>query len=283
VLTAYRRFLDSRSREADADERQALLARARGYALAHGVADQPRVLTFRAGPPWMLWLAGDWDALLWLWSELQRRFSGDDVWEIFPDTGPLAAAVRLEREGPEVSAPALHTAVERQARSGTWHARVASAAHLANLELAEGQASAALARLHALFSARSPQALDLPSFLLAARVVGPAALLAPNRGTLAPWAAADNLSRSDGAMFAAALDHLSAVERALAADTVGARELLSGTAATYARLGWEHLAAELAWQRARVGDESGLDGALAFYRARGAEWRVRWLEEGRWR
>jgi len=283
VVTAYRRYIDGRSREADANERQALLARARAYAMAHGIGDRPRMLTFRSGPPWMLWLAGDWDDVVWLWSELQRRFGGDDIWEIFPDTGPLAAAVRLEREGPGAAASTLRMATDHQASSGTWHARVASAAHLANLELAEGRASAVAVSFRTLAEARTPQALELPLFLLSVRVVGPAALLAADRSVLAPWLATDDAVRADGAMFAAGIDHLRAVEHALEGRADAARELLRRTAATYATLGWDHLAADLAWQRARVGDPSGLDGARDFYRARSASWRLRWLEEAQWR
>jgi len=282
VITAYRRYIDSRSRDADADERQALLARARAYAVSHGIADRPRMLTFRSGPPWMLWLTGEWDELTWLWAELQRNFGGDDIWEIFPDTGPLAAAVRSEREGTAAAASALRTAVEHQAASGTWHARVASAAHLANLDLAEGRADAVVAVFGALAAARSPQALELPLFLLSVRVVGPAALLSGDRAVLAPWLAIDDV-RADGEMFAAGVDHLRAIDLLLKGRSDAARDLLRRTAATYARLGWDHLAAELAWQLARSGDPSGIAAARDFYRARSADWRLRWLEDERWR
>ena len=283
VLTAYRRYIDSRSREADANERQALLTRARAYAVGHGIGERPRMLPFRAGPPWMLWLAGDWDELVWLWSELKRQFGGDDVWEIFPDTGPLAAAVVLEREGPGAAAPTLRTAVEHQASSGTWHARVATSAHLANLDLAEGRVSAVTAAFRTLAEARTPQALELPLFLLSVRAVGPAALLSADTGVLAPWLAVGAAVRSEGAMFAAGIDHLRAVEHLVHGRSGPAADLLRATAATYDSLGWEHLVAELAWQRARAGDGAGLDPALDFYRARNATWRVRWLEEERWR
>ena len=282
VLSAYRRFIDSRAREADTDERDALLARARSYGTSHAPG-MPRTLTFRAGPPWMLWLTGQWDDLEWFWSDLAQRYSGDDLAEIFPDTGPLAAAVRLERDGPERVAEALRATTERQARSGTWHARVASGSHLGNLELATGRGSLSAERLGALFARRTPQALELPSFVLAVRIVAPAALSTGAAGPLEPWLAADAAVRGEGALFSTALDHVAGVRRAIDGDTVGARGLLAASAATYERLGWEHLAAELAWQRARLGDDTGLEGARAFYAARGAHWRLRWLEEERWR
>jgi class 3 adenylate cyclase len=283
ALTAYRRYIDSRSREATAEERQALLARARAHAAAQGISDQPRLLTFRGGPPWMLWLAGDWAELTALWAELRQRFGGDDVWEIFPDTGPLAAAVLLERDGPEATADALRSAVEHQASTGTWYARVASSAHLANLDLATGRAGAVLERCRDLAAARTPQALDLPLFLLSVRALGPAALLGEDRDALAPWLAVADVVRPEGPMFAAAIDHLQAIDDRLGGRTAEAAERLRSAAATYASLGWEHLAAELAWQRARCDDPSGLDAATAFYRGRGADWRARWLEDGRWR
>ncbi|MHB8630943.1 MAG: ATP-binding protein [Candidatus Limnocylindria bacterium] len=282
VLTAYRRYLDSRSREADADERLALLARARSYGASHAPG-VPRTLTFRAGPPWMLWLAGQWDDLAWLWSELQRRFAGDDVADIFPDTGPLAEAARVEREGPARAGDGLRAAAHRQARSGTWHAQVASTSHRANVDLAGGRAADAARELAALFGQRTPQALELPPFVLAARVVAPAALLSGDATCAAPWIAADPSLREEGPMFAAGLDHVRAAELALAGDAAGARSLLGGAAATYSRLGWEHLAADLAWQRAAVGDPSGLAAARAFYGSRGAEWRVGWLDREGWR
>lgn len=283
VLTAYRRFIDSRSREADANERQALLARARAYAVAHGIGERPRMLPLRSGPPWMLWLTGDWDDLVRLWSELKRQFGGDDIWEIFPDTGPLAASVLLEREGPAAAGPTLRNAVEHQAASATWHARVASRAHLANLDLAEGRAAAVAASFGALAEARTPQAFDLPLFLLSVRVAGAAALLGREPTVLAPWLAIDDAVRPEGAMFAAGIDHLRAIDQLLQGRSATAAELLARTSATYASLGWEHLAAELAWQRARAGDSGGLEAAREFYRARNASWRVAWLEEERWR
>ena len=282
VLTAYRRYLDSRSREADADERFALLARARGYGASHAPG-VPRTLTFRAGPPWMLWLAGQWDDLDWLWAELKRRFSGDDVAEIFPDTGPLAESVRLEREGPDHAGAALRAAAERQARSGTWHALVASTSHRANLDLAAGRPGPIGAELAALFARRTPQALELPAFVVAIRVVAPAAVRSGDATGLAPWLAADRSLRDAGPMFAAGLDHARAAALTLSGDTAGARDLLARAAATYARLGWDHLAAELAWQRAAAGDPSGLSPARAFYVSRGADWRVQWLDGEGWR
>jgi hypothetical protein len=231
----------------------------------------------------MLWLSGQWDDLTWLWAELRDRFAGDDVADIFPDTGPLAEAVRVEREGPERAGAALRGAAQRQARSGTWHALVASTSHRANLELAGGRADAIAAELAALFAKRTPQALELPPFLLAARVVAPAALRSGDRTSLGPWLTADGSLRDEGAMFGAALDQIRAADLALAGDADGARSLLAGSAATYSRLGWDHLAAELAWQRAAAGDPSGLAPALVFYRSRGADWRVEWLEREGWK
>ena len=283
VLTAYRRYLDSRSREAGSDEREALLGRARSYVAAHGLGESARSLTFRAGPPWMLWLDGRWDDLLWLWAELQRRFTGDDLWEIFPDTGPLAAAVLVEREGPHAAGGVLDAAAHRRIQSGTWTARIGALAARSSAALVDGGAVEIAGELRELFVARSPQALELPAFLLAARAVGPAALLSNDASVLTPWLAADETTRPDGTMFGAALDDLHGIERAIAGDRTGGLDLLARSAATYNALGWVHLAAELGWQRARLGDAAALDGALAFYRARGATWRVGWLEEGRWR
>ena len=282
VLVAYRRFVDSRSREADADERSALLARARAYGAAHLASVPHRALAFRAGPPWMLWLTGEWDALIELWSELQRQVSADDVAEVMPDTGPLAAAIRVEREGP-VAGPALREAAGRQARTGTWHGRLAATAHLANLELAEGNAGAVTAALGTLFERRSPRALDVTQLLLIARSTAAAALLARDPAVLGPWLEADAELREDGAMFGAALDQLAGVEHVLRGEPTAAIPLLAAAGETFSALGWHHLAAELGWQRARAGDESGIDAAIAFYASRGADWRVRWLKEERWR
>ncbi|HUQ17797.1 MAG TPA: AAA family ATPase [Candidatus Saccharimonadales bacterium] len=282
VLVAYRRFLDSRSREADADERSALLARARTYAATHLASVPHRALAFRAGPPWMLWLTGEWGALDDLWAELQRQVAADDVADVMPDTGPLAAAVRVEREGPSAGDP-LRDAAARQARTETWHGRVAATAHLANLQLAEGRKSEVVAALGQLFARRSPRALDLSQFLLAARATAAAALRSGAAGILRPWLAADADLREDGAMFAAALDHLGGVDHALRGDRAAAIPLLAGAAERYGALGWHHLAAELAWQRARAGDESGMADAIEFYSSRGAAWRARWLNEERWR
>jgi len=118
---------------------------------------------------------------------------------------------------------------------------------------------------------------------LAARVVAPAALLARDGACLAPWLAADRSLRDEGPMFAAALDQVRAAELAIANDATGARTLLAETAATYVRLGWDHLAADIAWQRAAVGDPSGLASARTFYLSRGADWRVQWLDREGWR
>lgn len=84
-------------------------------------------------------------------------------------------------------------------------------------------------------------------------------------------------------MFAAALDQVAAVEHAIGGDHATAVALLGAAAERYGELGWHHLAAGTAWQRARAGDDSGMDAAIAFYATRGADWRVRWLKEERWR
>ena len=282
VLLAYRRFLDSRSREADADERVALLGRARVYGATHLASVPHRALAFRAGPPWMLWLTGEWDALDDLWAELQRQVAADDIADVLPDTGPLVAAIRIEREGP-AAGPALREAAARQARTGTWHARLAATAHLANLQLAEGNAPLVAAALSALFERRSPRALDVTQLLLIARTAASAALLARDAAVLRPWREADPDLRGDGAMFAAVLDQIAGIEHVLCDEPEAAIRLLAAAAERFAALGWHHLAAEVAWQRARVGDDSGLEAAIEFYRTRGAEWRVRWLKEERWR
>ena len=282
VLVAYRRFLDSRSRDVDADERAALLARARAYGAAHLAAVPHRTLAFRAGPPWMLWLTGEWGELDALWAEMQRQFTAEDIADVIPDTGPLAAAIRVEREGPSAGA-ALREAAERQARTGTWRGRLAAAVHLANLQLAEGQATAVARGLGALFGQRSPQALEVPLFLLATRAAAGAALLSGEATVLGPWRDADADLRGDGAMFAAALDQIQGLGQALRGERDTAVELLARAADRFGALGWHHLAAELAWQRARSGDDSGMAAALEFYASRGADWRVRWLEEERWR
>ena len=282
VLVAYRRFLDSRSRDADADERAALIARARAYGAAQLAAVPHRALTFRAGPPWMLWLSGEWEDLDALWAELQRRFTADDIADVIPDTGPLAAAIRIEREGPAAGA-ALRAAAERQAQTGTWHGRIAATAHLANLQLAEGHATEVALALAELFGRRSPQALEVPQFLLATRAAAGAALLSGEATVLAPWREADADLGGDGGMFAAALDQVQGLEHSLRGERDAAVELLARAAGRFTALGWHHLAAELAWQRARSGDDSGMAAALEFYGSRGAEWRVRWLKEERWR
>jgi len=282
VLTAYRRYLDSRCRDAGADEREALLGRARSYAerQAPGV---PRTVVFRYGPAWISWLEGDWDDVVAFWSELQRRFAGEDLAEIFPDTGPIAAAVRLEREGPEAAGGELAALAERQARTATWRGRLASASHLANLQLAVGQAAAVRDRLGAIVAQRTPQALDVPTFLLAGRAALPAALVLADPDLLRPWSDAAPLLAHEGGAFDAVAAHADAVAAALGGDRARASDAFRTAADLYAGRGWDHLAAELAWQRARAGDDSALPAARAFYAARGAAWRAAWLEEGRWR
>jgi hypothetical protein len=106
VVLAYRRYLDARARDADSEERAALLRRARMY-IAQNAPNLRRALSVQHGIPWMSWLSGDWDAIFRLWDEMKARFAGDDLAEIYPDTGPLAAAVRLEREGPDAAGPQL--------------------------------------------------------------------------------------------------------------------------------------------------------------------------------
>jgi hypothetical protein len=282
VLAAYRRYLDSRCRDASAEEREALLGRARSYAdrQAPGV---PRAIVFRYGPAWISWLEGDWDDVVAFWSELQRRFAGEDLAEIFPDTGPIAAAVRLEREGPDAAGAELAALAEQQARTATWRGRLASACHLANLQLALGQPDAVRSRLGAIVAQRTPQALDVPTFLLAARAALPAALLLADPDLVRPWTDAAPLLANEGGAFDAVAAHAVAVAAALDGDRGRAAGAFGRAADLYARRGWDHLAAELAWQRARSGDEGALDAARAFYAARGAAWRTAWLEEGRWR
>ncbi len=282
VLAAYRRYLDSRCRDASADERHALLLRARAYADQH-MPGVPRAIVFRFGPPWMPWLEGDWDNSIAFWEELQRRFAGDDLAEIFPDTGPIAAAIHLEREGPDVAGAQLTALAERQARTETWRGRLAAASHLASLQLALGRPEDVRAGLGAIIAQRTPQAFELPTFMLAARVMLPAALLLEDREALRPWSAAAPLLANEGALFDAVGAHASAVAAALEGDRTEAVERYRTAAETYRERGWEHLAAELAWQRARCGDESDLDRAREFYSSRGANWQLRWLEEGQWR
>ena len=282
VLVAYRRFIDSRSREADADERAALIARARQYGATHLASVPHRALPFRAGPPWMLWLTGEWAELDGLWTELQRQVAADDIADVLPDTGPLAAAIRVEREGPDAGGT-LREAAERQARSGTWHGHVAATAHLANLQLADGQPAAVAGALSALFGRRSPRALDVPQFLLVTPIAAAAALQCGDTSVLQPWQDATADLQGDGAMFAAALEHIAGVECAIRGDHAAAASLLRAAAERYGALGWHHLAAGTAWQRARAGDDDGMDAAIEFYASRGADWRVRWLKEERWR
>ncbi len=282
VLVAYRRYLDSRCRDADAAERQALLQRARAYATARAPG-VPRAMIFRFGPPWITWLEGDWESALAFWDELQRQFAREDLAEIFPDTGPIGAAIRVEREGPDEAGAALRQAAERQARTGTWRGRLVGAAHLANLQLAKGCPADVVADLASLFAKRSPQALELSTFLLAARVLAPAALLTRDSASVRPWTDAAPALVGEGAMFDAAIAHLRATDAAISGDAAVARSAYAAAQATYERLGWHHLAAELAWQRARAGDESQFGPAREFYLARGAAWRARWLEEGGWR
>ncbi len=250
------------------------------------------VATEHVGLPYLLdaarvraavWLSGDWKRTVDMWEELQRRFSGEDVGEIVPDTGPIAAAIALERDGPRAAGPALHAATDRQARSGTWRARFAAACHLANLQLARGRPGEVVADLGGLLAQRSPQALELPLLLLAVRVALPAALLTGDTASLQPWRASAQSLRGDGAMFAAAMDHADATDAASRGDTSAAQERLARAAQAYERLGWRHLAAEPAWQRAALGDRSALGAAAEFYAGRGADWRTRWLGEERWR
>lgn len=282
VLLAYRRYLDSRCRDASAEERDALLGRARSYAdrQTPGVA---RAIVFRYGPAWISWLDGGWDDVTAFWVELQRRFAGEDLAEIFPDTGPVAASVRSEREGPDAVGAELTALAERQATTATWRGRLAAACHLANVQLAVGRPDEVRGRLGAIVAQRTPQAFDVPTFLLAARVTLPAALILGDREVLRPWSEATPLLANEGAIFDAVYAHAAAVDAALDGDRGSAIERYRRAADLYRDRGWDHLAAELAWQRARCGDESELERAHKFYAERGASWRTRWLEEGRWR
>ena len=154
---------------------------------------------------------------------------------------------------------------------------------MANLQLAEGNAAEVAAALGALFERRSPRALDVTQLLLTARSTASAALLARDTAVLGSWREADPDLRADGTMFAAALDQISGVDHLLRGEPEAAVRLLAAAAERFTALGWHHLAAELAWQRARSGDGSGMDEAVEFYESRGADWRVRWLKEERWR
>lgn len=282
VLLAYRRYLDARCRDATAAEREALLARARSYADEH-TPGIPRAIVFRHGPPWMSWSDGNWDALDALWDELQRRFTGEDVAEIFPDTGPLAAAVALERDGPDAAGRLLLSRAEHQARTGTWRGRLAAGAHAGNLHLATGDLAAIRDGLGALIARRPPDALETPMLLLVARIVLPAGLLAVDATLVEPWLQAAPHIEGEGAALAAVAAHARATAAAIHGDAARALEEYARARDAYRELGWEHLEAELAWQRARAGDASDLAAARSFYAARGAAWRIRWLEEERWR
>jgi len=282
VVLAYRRYIDARCREADAEERAALTQRARAYAdeRVPGIASG---MVFRYGAPWLAWCEGEWDRVLGLWDALGARFSGDDVAEIYPDTGPLAAAIRLEREGPEAAGPEMRRLVARQERSDTWRAHVAGASHLANLELAEGHASGSAAAAGALHARRTPQALAISSFVLASRAVAAAALVAKDEACTAPWRDAAPLLGAQGRLFELCLARIEGVALAVEGDEAGGARAIAGAEDGFRDLGWQHLAAECGWQRARLGDRAGLSASRAFYEARGATWRVRWIDEEGWR
>jgi hypothetical protein len=134
-----------------------------------------------------------------------------------------------------------------------------------------------------MFRERTPASLDVGNFLLASRAVASAALLSGDGSCIGPWLTAAPAIEGDGRAFEIALMRLRAVAAATRGDIGEARRELDQARAGFASFGWDHLAAECAWQLAALGDVHAAADSARFYRERGALSRIRWIEEEGWR
>jgi hypothetical protein len=280
VLEHYSDLYVRRCREADQAERDEILAAGRAYAEHVGI---PQGIVFRYGVVWVNWLTGSWPQARALWDEVRARWA-EDAGDIFPDAGPIAAAIDIEVGGPDASRAALIRATAPMRKSETWRGLLAAATHEANLWLAEDQPQQVLESLVPILRRRPPGTLDIQSFALATRVVLPAALLANDGSVLRLWTE-DPLVAAGGAFQQAAVDHAQAVAAVLKGDAATAESRFARAASGYLARGWLLVGHELSWQRATTkssGADEALRAALTFYEQHGASWRRNWLAERSW-
>ena len=277
VLDAYRDLLIRRGRESDDAEREQILRTARAYAERLAL---PLGLAFSHGVVWMNWLTGSWRQARALWDEVRSRWS-DDAGDVYPDAGPIAAAIDIEIGGPEAARESLIRAIAPIRKTETWRGLLSAAAHESNLWLAEGRPDQVLADLMPILRKRPPGMLDIESFALTSRVVLPAALLAEDRRAIGMWTDDPGVA-AGGAFHQAAVNHAHALAALLDGKTAAADEAFGRAAAGYLQRGWRLLAHELAWQRirTRTGEaDEAVEAALRFYADLGATWRHRWLAD----
>lgn len=275
VLDAYVDLIAWHARDSDANDRQAMLDTARAYAERRGL---PLDLAIQFGIPWVSWLAGDWPAAQALWDTVRTRHP-DDAPAIYPGAGPIAATIKLEREGPAVAESQILKATTGLRRSETWRGLLLAAGHEANLDLAQGHAQHVLDRVLPILERRPPGMLDVESFALTTRTVLPAALMTADRRPLSFWID-DPIVAAGGALQRAAVTHARAVAALLAGDVDESDRLFAVAAEGYAGLGWRLLTHELSWQRLRTrtpGAITAKTAAEGFYRDLGAHWRLDWL------
>jgi len=275
VLEAYTDVLVRSSRDSDAAARAQILQAGRAYADRLAI---PQGMAFRYGVVWVNWLTGNWQEAQALWNEVRSRWS-EDAPDIYPDAGPVAAAIDIEIGGPEAGRLPLARATDPMRKSETWRGLLSAAAHESNLSLAENQPDKVLASAMPILMKRPPAMLDVESFALTSRVVLPAALLAADRGPLALWTG-DPAVAAGGALYRAAVDQARAIVALLDGDAAAADAAFALAATSYLEHGWLLLGHELAWQRAKTGTapaKEALAVALTFYEERQASWRHRWL------
>ena len=230
----------------------------------------------------MNWLTGRWDRARAL-SEAVRSRWAEDAPNIYPSVGPIAASIAIETDGPEAGRRQLTEATDRLRKTETWRALLWSAAHEANLLLAEGRAADVIESFKPILERRPPSLHDIEDFALTTRVVLPAALLAKDRRVLTLWTD-DQTVASGGALYQAGVDHARAIEAMLDGNREAADAGFARAASAYLERGWLLLAHELAWQWAGTGSSAASDAlraAVTFYEAQGASWRLRWLAEAR--
>ncbi|HEV3097995.1 MAG TPA: AAA family ATPase [Candidatus Dormibacteraeota bacterium] len=278
VLEAYRDVLVRGSRNSDAAQREQVIQAGRAYAERLAI---PQGMVFRYGVVWVNWLTGNWAQAQAMWSEVRARWS-EDAPDIYPDAGPIAAAIEVEVGGPDAGSRSLSKATESMRKSETWRGLLAAAAHESNLWLAEDRPDKVLATVMPILKKRPPAMLDVESFALTSRVVLPALLLTDDRKALALWTE-DPAVAAGGALYQGSVDHARAIAALLDGDTQAADGAFASAATNYLQHGWLLLAHELAWQRAKTGTaqaHAAMEVALTFYEQRQAGWRRRWLAEG---
>jgi class 3 adenylate cyclase len=277
VLEAYRDLLSRRCRDSDQAEREEILQAGRAYAARLAI---PQGMVFRHGVVWINWLTGNWQQAQKLWDDVRSGWS-EDAPDIYPDAGPIAAAIELEVDGPDAARGPLTRATRPMRETETWRGLLAAAAHESNLWLAEDRPDKVLTTVMPILEKRPPAMLDVESFALTSRVVLAAALLADDRKPLALWTE-DPAVAAGGALYQASVDHARAIAALLDGDTQAADAAFATTAINYGQHGWLLLAHELAWQWARTGTaeaRAAVEAALTFYEARQARWRRRWLAD----